>query len=111
MKPNQQISLFGIDEPATPPAPDTGAKGTDPGVNHSSAQPKELNGTAAPAITTVMAETTIPTIRKKPGRKEKEKVWKSAATGKRGRKSLKEIAAEADLIEIPADEILYGKQY
>ncbi|MFT4024575.1 MAG: MerR family transcriptional regulator [Flavihumibacter sp.] len=51
------------------------------------------------------------TIRKKPGRKEKEKVWKSEAQPKRGRKSLKEIAAEADLIEIPADEILFSKQY
>jgi len=30
---------------------------------------------------------------------------------KRGRKSLKQISAEADLIEIPADEILFSKQY
>ena len=30
---------------------------------------------------------------------------------KRGRKSLKQVAAEADLIEIPADEILFRKQY
>jgi DNA-binding transcriptional MerR regulator len=30
---------------------------------------------------------------------------------KRGRKSLKQVAAEADLIEIPADEVLFGKQY
>ncbi len=30
---------------------------------------------------------------------------------KRGRKSLKDIEAEADLIEIPGDEILYQKQY
>jgi DNA-binding transcriptional MerR regulator len=30
---------------------------------------------------------------------------------KRGRKSLKQVAAEADLIEIPADEILFSKQY
>jgi DNA-binding transcriptional MerR regulator len=30
---------------------------------------------------------------------------------KRGRKSLKQVAAEADLIEIPADEILFAKQY
>jgi DNA-binding transcriptional MerR regulator len=30
---------------------------------------------------------------------------------KRGRKSLKQITAEADLIEIPGDEILFQKQY
>ena len=34
-----------------------------------------------------------------------------AAPAKRGRKSLKQIAAEADLIEIPADEVLFLKQY
>lgn len=30
---------------------------------------------------------------------------------KRGRKSLKQVAAEADLIEIPGDDILFSKQY
>lgn len=30
---------------------------------------------------------------------------------KRGRKSLKEVVAEADMIEIPEDEILFRKQY
>jgi DNA-binding transcriptional MerR regulator len=37
----------------------------------------------------------------------------SAKTGpsKRGRKSLKQVSAEADLIEIPADEVLFSKQY
>ena len=30
---------------------------------------------------------------------------------KRGRKSLKQVSAEADLIEIPVDEVLFGKQY
>jgi DNA-binding transcriptional MerR regulator len=34
-----------------------------------------------------------------------------AGSSKRGRKSLKQATAEADLIEIPADEILFGKQY
>ena len=31
--------------------------------------------------------------------------------GKRGRKSLKDIAIHADLIQIPADDILFQKQY
>lgn len=30
---------------------------------------------------------------------------------KRGRKSLKQVTAEADLIEVPADDVLFGKQY
>lgn len=30
---------------------------------------------------------------------------------KRGRKSLKEVAAEASLINIPGDEVLFSKQY
>jgi DNA-binding transcriptional MerR regulator len=34
-----------------------------------------------------------------------------AAKGTRGRKSVKELAAAADLIDIPADEILFQKQY
>ena len=33
------------------------------------------------------------------------------AKSKRGRKSLKQVAAEADLIEVPGDEILFSKQY
>jgi DNA-binding transcriptional MerR regulator len=34
-----------------------------------------------------------------------------ATPSKRGRKSLKQGTAEADLIEIPADEVLFAKQY
>ena len=34
-----------------------------------------------------------------------------AVKSKRGRKSLKQVSAEADLIEIPADEVLFSKQY
>lgn len=36
---------------------------------------------------------------------------KSTTPSKRGRKSLKQVAAEADLIEIPTDEVLFSKQY
>lgn len=35
----------------------------------------------------------------------------SATNGKRGRKSLKEIAVNADLLQIPEDDILFQKQY
>ena len=35
----------------------------------------------------------------------------NAVKSKRGRKSLKQASAEADLIEIPADDVLFSKQY
>jgi DNA-binding transcriptional MerR regulator len=41
---------------------------------------------------------------------EPEKI-KRTSTGKRGRKSLKEIALNAGLIQIPEDDILFKKQY
>lgn len=44
--------------------------------------------------------------------KKKEPVpEKKAAPGKRGRKSLKEIALSADLVQVPDDETLFRKQY
>ena len=56
-----------------------------------------------------------------PVKKERRKKAKTAqpaadlttpkVKSKRGRKSLKEVAAEAELIEIPADEVLFTKQY
>ncbi|HUR65928.1 MAG TPA: MerR family transcriptional regulator [Chitinophagaceae bacterium] len=54
-------------------------------------------------------------IVEKPADKEKkeeknEPSW-SPVTGKRGRKSLKEISVNADLVQIPEDEILFKKQY
>ena len=36
---------------------------------------------------------------------------KAASKGLRGRKSVKELAAMADLVEIPEDDILFQKQY
>ncbi len=136
-KPYQQISLdFGweesvVEEPVTEPAPETAPASVSlaapvagpvsaPAAEPVSPPAVEVAGPAAdtpsprppaPVRTLVSDENTVITLRKKPGRKEKEKVWKSAASGKRGRKSLKDIAAEADLIEIPADEILFSKQY
>jgi DNA-binding transcriptional MerR regulator len=52
----------------------------------------------APAAKTALAE------KPKPAPAEKPK-------SKRGRKSLKEVAAEASLINIPEDEVLFSKQY
>jgi DNA-binding transcriptional MerR regulator len=42
---------------------------------------------------------------------EKSKIASIPTTGKRGRRSLKEIGINADLVNIPPDEILFKKQY
>ena len=49
---------------------------------------------------------------KKRGRKPKDPttIFKKIPE-KRGRKSLKDVETEADLVEIPDDELLYKKQY
>lgn len=47
-----------------------------------------------------------PTLAEKPKPAPAEK-----PKSKRGRKSLKEVAAEASLINIPGDEVLFSKQY
>ena len=41
----------------------------------------------------------------------RQKTSPPQAPSKRGRKSLKQVSAEADLIEIPVDEVLFSKQY
>ena len=42
---------------------------------------------------------------------EKQELDSPPVSGKRGRKSLKEIAIHADLLMIPEDDILFKKQY
>ncbi len=44
-------------------------------------------------------------------KEEKETLTAIISPGKRGRKSLKEIAISADLIQVPEDDILFKKQY
>jgi DNA-binding transcriptional MerR regulator len=51
------------------------------------------------------AKPIVETIAEKPG------AVSTSANGKRGRRSLKEIAIHADLINIPPDDILFKKQY
>ena len=41
----------------------------------------------------------------------KQKAPAKQSAGKRGRRSLKDIALNADLIQVPEDEILFQKQY
>ena len=57
---------------------------------------------------TVVMEATKTTI---PLQEEHKVVTAPATPGKRGRKSLKEIAISADLIQVPEDDILFKKQY
>lgn len=104
----QQITLdFGLE----PPAQNAVSEPDQPAlVSSESIQPPVKNA-EAPIKVDLTTDSTTVSIRRKPGRKLKEKVWKSATPGKRGRKSLKEIAAEADLVEIPSDEELFTKQY
>jgi DNA-binding transcriptional MerR regulator len=66
----------------------------------------------APAKKEVKDEILPAPLPKKRGRKPKDPstVIKKLPS-KRGRKSLKEIETEADLIEIPPDDILFQKQY
>jgi DNA-binding transcriptional MerR regulator len=70
------------------------------------AEPEPITA-VAPAEDT--QEEILPTTRRRtsPGRTTPAK----PGTSKRGRKSLKEVAAEAHLIDIPADEVLFSKQY
>ena len=66
------------------------------------------------AISSVIEKETVVMEEKKPAitLKEENKVVVTPATpGKRGRKSLKEIAISADLIQVPEDDILFKKQY
>jgi DNA-binding transcriptional MerR regulator len=68
--------------------------------------------TPAPAPVPEEAAVTIAPLRKEERRTQAGKAAApKAAPSKRGRKSLKQVAAEADLIDIPADEVLFSKQY
>ncbi|MBS1661154.1 MAG: MerR family transcriptional regulator [Bacteroidetes bacterium] len=70
---------------------------------------------AAAAVVEVVEEPAAPLVEEPALRRRtpKKAAAKAAAKtpSKRGRKSLKEVAAEADLIDIPNDEVLYSKQY
>ena len=46
-----------------------------------------------------------------PIKKQKVKVETEVVAGKRGRRSLKDIAVSAELVNIPTDEVLFQKQY
>lgn len=65
-------------------------------------------------ITTTLAQEKQATILQKPAIIEEEqpaKMEKKKKSSTRGRRSLKEIAIKADLIQIPEDDILFKKHY
>ena len=65
---------------------------------------------AQPAVPPTPFAAVRPPRKQAAGAKEAKPAVKTGPS-KRGRKSLKQATAEADLIEIPADEVLFGKQY
>ena len=67
----------------------------------------------SPAVTSsvIMEEKVAMEINEPVVERKKEKKKVAIVAGKRGRKSLKEIAISADLIQIPEDDILFQKQY
>lgn len=68
-------------------------------------------GMAAPMMAVEPTATMEPKIAPEPKRITRGARKVPPKKGKRGRKSLKQVAAEADLIEIPDDEVLFSKQY
>jgi len=79
-----------VPEPGPLPKPEPTPRPVAPSLT---AQSSQLDAPPAPAAKTAPA---------RPAEKPKSK---------RGRKSLKQVAAEADLINIPEDEVLFSKQY
>lgn len=83
--------------------------------------PEEQEETAAPVAVVMANEETIDSIVQEEvveineevveASKEIQEVVAGPITGKRGRRSLKDIALTVDLIQIPEDEILFQKQY
>jgi DNA-binding transcriptional MerR regulator len=67
--------------------------------------------TMEPAAAEEPAHSPEPKITQQPKRMDRATGKPLPKKGKRGRKSLKQVAAEADLIEIPDDEVLFSKQY
>ena len=98
----KQLDLFAIvEQPASePPGDHIAASGTETeaiDVLTVLEEPAEIIAKEKPVtIVTVAAKKSVAVIPKK---------------GKRGRKSLKEMDAETEMIDVPGDEILFKKQY
>jgi DNA-binding transcriptional MerR regulator len=103
-----------IPEPVPLPEPEPAPRPT------ASAEPMPTTEAAldepVPAVRAIAAAEPIPTTSRtasttRPARRSAPATSAEKPKSKRGRKSLKEVAAEADLINIPEDEVLFSKQY
>ena len=106
----QQLDLFGfpIETPAPPKKKEKAVKTvTAPAVV---AEPEPVAQVAAiPVVEPVVAE--IKEIVTIPAAPAPKKITEPKLAGKRGRKSFKEMDNEADLVEVPEDEVLQQKLY
>ena len=69
--------------------------------------PKKQNkGIAADLVTDVKRG-----VQQLPGAVQRAVTKRTTVAGKRGRRSLKDSALQADLVQVPEDEILFKKQY
>ena len=74
----------------------------------------EVENVPVVASAVIREENKIMHVISEPGElpnEEKEIITAVVSPGKRGRKSLKEIAISADLVQVPEDDILFKKQY
>ena len=71
--------------------------------------PEEVENTSAGTSSVIVEEKETMVVKEEEVVPKEESV--APATGKRGRRSLKEIGINADLINIPPDDILFQKQY
>src|SRR5687768_1032001 len=71
--------------------------------------PDEVENTSADTSSVIVEEKETITVKEEEIAPKEEPV--ASVTGKRGRRSLKEIGINADLINIPPDDILFQKQY
>jgi DNA-binding transcriptional MerR regulator len=99
-KPLSQLPMdFDGEEKDPSPAPD--------GNGNTSQREGQFLASAGVGVRVKAYKQPTPPTEPAPARKPAVKTGPS----KRGRKSLKQATAEADLIEIPTDEVLFGKQY
>ncbi len=104
--PTVETETIAEPQPIAEPAPEpviASAPSADPDpATYPIAEPLPINAEPLPKVTQRRAATPKPVSQKPVSPK---------TPSKRGRKSLKQVAAEADLIEVPTDEVLFSKQY
>ena len=75
------------------------------------ASAEEMGNTSTATTPVIVEEKVVMEVSKSEIAIKEDKQEPVIVAGKRGRKSLKEIAISADLIQVPEDEILFQKQY